>query len=583
MTKRKIIIKKITKKKVPIKQSSPKSCSDNKIASSIGVADLKQLKSTQLNMLLCLKKIPGRSKLNTKVKRANALKGLITLDDLVQIGVERPIPLMKSERSFEKIPEFSAHHPLLQKIRPGTGIRVEVPVCGIDVHKEVLVCAIYNPDGLVREFKINNTAKDIESMILLFQTENVELIGMESTAEYWRKPFEALRVAGFALILANPKQTKATQGIKTDEYDARRIALAVRDGRLKPSIICTEDQFQRKKMNRDAIAFTQNATKCLQRMKALFHQLDATKWVQELPSTQRGIRVLSQCLNSTQKEQIREIIAEEYTKNKGSLSFQLQEEKALEVGQFIARIRQNYSTLERFGFHFNQFIQFNRQAERMRLLVLQSASDDPQFLKYLNLLISIPGVGIDSAITFAVEIVDINFFPRSKNLTKWAGIVPRINQSGLKKRNLGKIYKGGNKWLRYSAYLCAKVCYAQKAKLSTPFGQHVDKLYNEKNLSYNAAVIAGGRKLLTYIYHILRNEQSYDVIYKDFMTKQVESNQERKKRSLNRMLKQNSLSTSLPLVITTLSNQAKFYEESSQELLNYATELLGQIPLLQTG
>lgn len=582
MTKRKIIVIKKTKQKKPIKKSSPKSCSDNKIASPIGSADLKQLKSTQLNMLLRLKKIPGRSKLNTKVKRANALKGLITLEDLVQIGAKCPKPLMKIQQSFEKTPEISAHHPLLQKIRPGTGIRVDVPVCGIDVHKEVLVCAIYNPHGLVREFKINNTTKDIENLILLFQTEKVELIGMESTAEYWRKPFEVLRVAGFALILANPKQTKATQGIKTDEYDARRIALAVRDGRLKPSIICTEVQFQRKKTNRDAIAFTQNATKCLQRMKTIFHQLDASKWVQELPSTQRGIRVLSQCLNSTQIGQIREIIDEEYSKGKGTLTIQNQEEKTLEIGSFISKLGQNYSTLERFGFHFNQFIQYNRQAERLRLLILQSASDDPQFLKYLNLLISIPGVGIDSAITFAVEIVNVNFFPRSKNLTKWAGIVPRINQSGLKKRNLGKIYKGGNKWLRYSAYLCAKVSYAQKANLPTPFGQHIDKLYNEKNLSYNASVIGGGRKLLTYIYHILRNEQPYEVVYKDFMTQQVKINQERKKRSLNRMLKKNTLSTSLPLVISTLANQARYYEESSQELLNYATELLSQVPLLRT-
>jgi len=43
------------------------------------------------------------------------------------------------------------------------------------------------------------------------------------------------------VLVANPRQTKDTQGKKTDKLDARRIYIAHRDGRLKPSVISPEN------------------------------------------------------------------------------------------------------------------------------------------------------------------------------------------------------------------------------------------------------------------------------------------------------------------------------------------------------
>ncbi|MHA1253727.1 MAG: transposase [Candidatus Helarchaeota archaeon] len=40
---------------------------------------------------------------------------------------------------------------------------------------------------------------------------------------------------------------------------------------------------------------------------------------------------------------------------------------------------------------------------------------------------------------------DIGYFPSPKKLVKWAGLAPRVYQSGHKKKITGKIHKGGNK------------------------------------------------------------------------------------------------------------------------------------------
>ncbi|MHA1436929.1 MAG: IS110 family transposase [Promethearchaeota archaeon] len=73
---------------------------------------------------------------------------------------------------------------------------------------------------------------------------------MESTAEYWLKPFWTLTEVGIKVLVANALQTKTTQGKKTDKEDADRIAIAFRDGRLKPSVVCSPDQYSMRKLSR---------------------------------------------------------------------------------------------------------------------------------------------------------------------------------------------------------------------------------------------------------------------------------------------------------------------------------------------
>ena len=127
---------------------------------------------------------------------------------------------------------------------------------------------------------------------------------MESTAEYWRKLYWALTDATIPALIANALQTKNTQGKKTDTYDALRIAVAHRDGRLKPSVCCTREQYALRKALRDAQKEQQEATKYANQMRSLEHLSNAPKWVKKLGKSNYGLILLSEIPSWTSQEDV---------------------------------------------------------------------------------------------------------------------------------------------------------------------------------------------------------------------------------------------------------------------------------------
>jgi len=96
--------------------------------------------------------------------------------------------------------------------------------------------------------------------------------------------------AGIPVLVANPQQTKITQGKKTDKLDARRIAIAHRDGRLKPSVISSQEILSLRKANRTLFKQINDATKIKQRLNQIFHQKDFK--YPNLVKTKSGLQLL---------------------------------------------------------------------------------------------------------------------------------------------------------------------------------------------------------------------------------------------------------------------------------------------------
>jgi len=69
---------------------------------------------------------------------------------------------------------------------------------------------------------------------------------------------------------------------------------------------------------------------------------------------------------------------------------------------------------------------------------VQVAQSNEAFRAMMKLLMSIPGIGPDTAAEVLAEIVDISYFPTAPQLMKWAGLAPRVHQSGHRKRSWGK-------------------------------------------------------------------------------------------------------------------------------------------------
>ncbi len=186
----------------------------------------------------------------------------------------------------------------------GEGNRINGKVMGIDVHLETLAYCLIDDASILAEFKLPNTNEGIAQVIALCRSYAVISVGMESTAEYWRKLYWALTDATIPALIANALQTKNTQGKKTDTYDALRIAVAHRDGRLKPFVCCTREQYALRKALRDAQKEQQEVTKYANQMRSLEHLSDAPKWVKKLGKSNYGRILLSEIPSWTSQEDV---------------------------------------------------------------------------------------------------------------------------------------------------------------------------------------------------------------------------------------------------------------------------------------
>lgn len=524
----------------------------SKTGSSVGRAVLENLTTTTLYKLLKLKNIPLRSKLRKKKDRIEALRGSVTAEDLVGVGINTTGMVLGPVVH----PGALALDVARDTIHPGDGKRLDVPVAGIDVHADFLWVAIATMDGITWSGKFNNTRKSIEDMALVLIHHDVAHIAMESTAEYWLKPCWGLEQAGIQVLVANAKQVAATQGKKTDRLDARRLALAFRDGRLKPSILCTPQQFRMRKLNRDATKKTQNASSAITRAKRILKHHDAPGWLMDVSGSVRARRVLDRIFKPGARGHILRIITEEYAKYSGKIDNpEILAGMARETVEFLDCLVDDDERI-RLCSHLDDYKHFQVGAVELQNSLLAMVRKDEKLHDTLKLLVTLPCVSTITALTFLVEVVDIRFFWRGESLVKWAGMAPRVNQSGVKKRSTGKIYKGGNKWVRAAAFQVAKTDYCHAKHQGHPIGRFVDRLYHGKKKPYKKAVIAGGAKLLRYMYHVLALEKPFQEIYADEECEKLKDNRERKLKALDKQVKNASLSDLLERVAARLEKSS---------------------------
>lgn len=121
-----------------------------------------------------------------------------------------------------------------------------------------------------------------------------------------------------------------------------------------------------------------------------------------------------------------------------------------------------------------------------------------------SLLCTIPGVGNTLSCNFITEIGDVHRFKNSKALIAYAGLDPKVKQSGISLKHNTKITKRGSPHLRQSAYIAAYI-----AKRCDPeLKQYFDKKLKEGK-RYKEATVATARKILYRVYAVWRRGTPY--------------------------------------------------------------------------
>ena len=432
----------------------------------------------------------------------------------------------------------------------GEGKRKSGPIMGIDVHKNMLAYCILTEKKIITEDEVKNDFIGIQGLIKLCKENHVSSVAVESTAQYHFKLLYKFLAENIPVLVANPQQTKSTQGKKTDKFDARRIAIAHRDGRLKPSVLTGEEIMSLRKSNRQLLKLINDATKIKQRLNQLFHLKEFKHG--RLLKSDFGLKLLELTTREMiTKEKINEIlpvsskrmIKEEVIKALQEFQGRLNEIEKISLGNEVMQL---------------QLIEIAKNRQRMAYYAM--ARKNIKFLKQMKLLLTIAGVGPDTAATIVAEIADISYFPSPSKLAKWAGLAPRVYQSGHRKHVTGRIHKGGNKFLRRAVVLACQNIHA-KGHESNPLKQFIIKK-KESMDSYWKAICAGARKLLVMIWHMLKKGITWT---RPKLTKELTA----------------KLEKVLLRKVTLFENKTKKYRKAWEKLSSKSTEAFETIIIIQ--
>jgi transposase len=138
------------------------------------------------------------------------------------------------------------------------------------------------------------------------------------------------------------------------------------------------------------------------------------------------------------------------------------------------------------------------QIEDVEGQLAELGSKDPAVQK----LMTLPGVDFYSAQVILEEIGDITRFPSEKKLSSYAGLVPRVAQSGTTLR-MGPIHKEGPKALRWILTTCAHAAVKSPGKFQRLFRRW------EKRLGKGKAIVAVAHRMIEVIFALLSRGESY--------------------------------------------------------------------------
>lgn len=136
---------------------------------------------------------------------------------------------------------------------------------------------------------------------------------------------------------------------------------------------------------------------------------------------------------------------------------------------------------------------------------LRKLSKTDRFQESFELLRSIPGVGLLTAMTFLTEIGDISRFKKDDNYIAYIGFIPGSHSSG-EREYRGSMSKRGNKRIRTALILSAWM----SIRNSTEMAWHYEH-YRSKGKVANKAIVKVAKKLALCMKAVLRDKKKYEV------------------------------------------------------------------------
>jgi transposase len=159
--------------------------------------------------------------------------------------------------------------------------------------------------------------------------------------------------------------------------------------------------------------------------------------------------------------------------------------------------------------HVRQAIQehldfLQRQIEQLEQQLQDSVQQDEQSRQQFELLLTIPGIGALTAAKFLAEVPDVGRFAQTTQLDAYAGLVPKVYQSG-QASHTGPLLKTGNALLRTLFYMPALAAHRYN-----PIIDQLKQRLQREGKAKMTIVVAAMRKLLHLAYGVLKTGKPFN-------------------------------------------------------------------------
>lgn len=135
---------------------------------------------------------------------------------------------------------------------------------------------------------------------------------------------------------------------------------------------------------------------------------------------------------------------------------------------------------------------------------IETLSKSDHYCADMDLLRTVPSIGLLSGMTILTELGNINRFQKQDHLYSYCGLTPDCHSTGDTER-IGKVSRRGNIFLKTVLIECAWVAVRKDPALLLYYKQQLPKM------EQNKAIIKVARKLVNRIRYVLKNKQSYQI------------------------------------------------------------------------
>ena len=335
---------------------------------------------------------------------------------------------------------------------------------GFDIHKKVISFCEKQEDGtIVDQGMIRATRKSLSDWI---RNRKTTWIGAMEATLFTGWIYDYLLPYAQELKVAHPEMLKAITAAKkkNDADDAEKIADLLRCNLLPECYMAPEEHRNLRRILRYRNLLVREAVKMKNKTAGLLMEVGAEYNKKRLHGTKYFHKLLDKL------DYVPESV--------------------------INLLRMNRSNMEVF--------------DRMQKSLVRALLLDPQISRRVNLLMSIKGVGEVTALTWVLEIGDVNRFSRIRHAVSYCGLCSAQKESAGKNFR-GPISKKRNKHLQ--------TVLIEAAKLAPQWNPQLAAIYERESAkgNRNRATLSVARKLVAYMLAVDKKQKEFipqDIIQK---------------------------------------------------------------------